>query len=160
MIGILSLITVAHKELLKLSEEKKDILIKNDRDALEVAVSSEETVLKKIQNLEQQRESITEKIAHKLGIKAEEAKIEKIIENAQGQAKHKLIEVKMNLVDVIGKIARVNDINKELIKTHLDYTYFSLEVMMRGGDVPETYNGNGYMSGGEAASIGLIDQKV
>ncbi len=160
MAGILSLMTAVHKELLKLSEKKKDILIKSDRNALEEIVVSEDKILSKINSLEQQRVNIVEKIAKELNIPPEEAKIETIIENSNGMTKHKLLQAKMNLVDVIGKLSRLNDINKELIKTHLDYTYFSLDVMMRGGEVPETYNSNGYMEDGDALSVGLIDQKV
>ncbi len=160
MTGVLSLMTAVHKELLKLSEKKKEVLIKNDRNTLEEIIASEDKILSKVYKLEQQRESIAVKIANELDISPEEAKIEKIIESSQGATKHKLIEAKMNLVDVIGKLTRLNDINQDLIKTHLEYTYFSLDVIMRGGDVPETYNSNGYMDDGETLSVGLIDQKV
>ena len=50
--------------------------------------------------------------------------------------------------------------NAELIKTHLDYTYFSIDMMTQSGVSADTYDNTGYMKETSKERIGLIDQKV
>ena len=61
---------------------------------------------------------------------------------------------------MVSRLSDYNAINMELIKTHLDYTYFSLDMMTQSSVPADTYDGSGYMKESGKNRIGLLDQKV
>jgi len=149
-----------HEELLALAINKKDVLIANDVAALEEIVKKERLLLKKNRELESEREVKAASIAQALDIERDMVTLDTIEKHAQGIAKTQVSKLRGELISVVAQLADYNDINTDLIKTHLDYTYFSLDMMTQSGVTADTYDNSGYMKEDNKSRIGLIDQKA
>ncbi len=159
-IDILSAEKAVHEELLKLAAKKKETLIKNKVDVLNDIVSKEIILVNNVKELEEKREAFSNEIAKELNITQGKITLDKIAKGVNGDLKQKLLEIKNELSTVVKKLADYNDLNKELIKTHLKYTYFSLNIMTQSGITADTYDNSGYVKEDNKARVGLVDQKV
>jgi flagellar biosynthesis/type III secretory pathway chaperone len=157
---LLFLEKAVHEELLGMAEKKKGILIANDLDALKEISSQEKTMLKKIRELETKREAYVEEIAKAFIIQKDKITLDEIEKHADEKLKKQLSKARHELIFVVSELAECNRVNSELIKTHLDYTYFSLDMMTQSRVPADTYDGSGYMKEDSKNRIGLIDQKV
>ncbi|MCK5129297.1 MAG: flagellar protein FlgN [Clostridiales bacterium] len=159
-LDILNAEKAVHEELLSLSIQKKEVLIKNDIKVLDDIVSQEKALYEKVKSFEANRESIVAKIAIKLNVANDEVTLDKIIENTTGTIKKQMLSIKKEINTVIGELSQLNDINKDLLKTHINYTIFSLDIMTQSGVAGETYDNSGYMKEDKKTRIGLIDQEA
>jgi flagellar biosynthesis/type III secretory pathway chaperone len=157
---LLFLEKAVHEELLVLALKKKDVLIANDVSSLEDIVAQERILLKKVRELERKRGISAGEIAKALDIEKGEVTFDEIEKHAGDKYKKQAKQVRGELILVLSKLSDCNRINTELIRTHLDYTYFSLDMMTKSSVSADTYDGSGYMKEDGKNRIGLIDQKV
>jgi hypothetical protein len=159
-IGIFTVEKTVYNELLRLSKIKKDILIKNDVDELNNIVLKEKEANKKIGALEKKRELVVQRLAQHMGKDAGDVTLNVIVDMAEGIQKNQLIDLKNNFTILLKQLADSNDVNKDLINTHLKYTAFSLDVITQSTNTSETYNNAGGMNDEKKQRIGIIDQKA
>lgn len=159
-IDILITEKAVHEELLKLAIEKKEVLIKNDIDVLNNIVSRETEIITLVKELENQRVDLVKQIAMEIEVQKEILTLDEMANHVQDDQKAQLMQIKSELNDIVKKLIDYNDLNKELLKTHLNYTFFSLNVMSQGATPADTYDNSGYMKEDTDVRIGLIDQKV
>lgn len=160
IIEILDSEKAIHEELLNLAKEKKEILIKNDIDSLNSIVKRESELVNNIKELEEKREDSVQVISKEIGVGAENLTLSEMAKHAIGIQKNKLLQLKDELSEVVKQLSDYNDINKELLATHLNYTFFSLNIMAQGVTPVDTYDNSGYMKDDNKVRIGLIDQKA
>lgn len=165
-----NLITVLESEasdyeiLVGLSTKKTPIIIKGDLEALKQITDEEQIVVERIQHAEKQREEVIGDIANVINKDVKELKLANLIEMMKDRPEEsgRLAAVHDKLKDVLGRMAHINEQNRELIKNSLEMVEFDLNVLQSLKAAPETanYNKGAYTSGNKmGVSMGGFDAK-
>ena len=149
-----------YKEMLALSKDKKDALIKNSIKDLDVIIAKEQAVLKRIEPIESKRQDITDKIAVEFNIPQEELCFSDIIDISKGEQHEGLVCLKAEMEEVISKLSGLNMLNKVLIDTHLKYSSFCMNVLTGYLNMLNTYSHSGQVDGKRSGGYSLLDQSV
>ncbi len=143
-----SLITVLndqneeYKELLKLSKNKTDIIIKGDMDGLREIISSEQQYIDKVANYEKKRIEIVNDIAIVLNKDVEYLTVKEIVKLLSGQKKEqqKLSQARDDLRRTLKDMVKINDMNKKLIEDSLEMVNFNINLINSMKQFPEVAN--------------------
>lgn len=165
-----NLITILETEasdyeiLVGLSTKKTPIIIKGDLEALQQITDEEQIVVGRIQHSEKQREEVIGDIANVINKDVTQLKLVNLIEMMKDRPEEsgRLAEVHDKLKDVLGRMARVNEQNRELIKNSMEMVEFDLNVLQSMKAAPETanYTKSAYTSGNVmGVSEGRFDAK-
>lgn len=148
MIEILKKQYEIYQEILKISEKKTDIVVKDKVDELKELVSLEEELIGKFIVLEKRRISIVKEFGKLKGIEG----IPKIPEICEyfPENRAELMELRGNILDITKKIDEKNKLNEKLIKNSLDYINFSVGLITGTGSEPLTYGKYGVANKNEA----------
>jgi flagellar biosynthesis/type III secretory pathway chaperone len=129
-----------YKELFELSKSKKDIIVRNDIDALREITAAENGLIGRSQRLERDSDVIIADISDVLG-EADKAKVDfaYITELLESQGRPEAQEIKSAasaLRFLLEEMREVNDFNRELVQGALDYIDYSMNVIRssRGED--------------------------
>lgn len=151
LINVLEAETSEYEILVGLSTKKTPIIIKGDLAALQQITDEEQIVVGRIQHLEKQREEVIGDIANVINKDVESLKLVNLIEMLRDRPVEsgKLAEVHDKLKDVVHRMERVNDQNRELIQNALEMVEFDLNILQSMKAAPETanYNRGAYTSG-------------
>lgn len=133
---------VQYELLLKLSQEKTPVIVKNDIEALQKITDDEQVIVDKIANLDAKREEITKDIANVLNKDVETLKLSVLIEilNKQPKEKARLSQIHDKLKTVVNNVRLVNSHNSELIAHSLEMVEFDLNLIKSMRQAPETAN--------------------
>lgn len=152
-----NLITVLESEaseyeiLVGLSTKKTPIIIQGDLTALQQITDEEQIVVGRIQHLERQREEVIGDIANVINKDVEDLKLVNLIKMLRERPEEsgRLAEVHDKLKDVVHRMERVNDQNRELIKNALEMVEFDMNIIQSMRTAPETanYNKGAYSTG-------------
>ena len=148
MIEILKKELEIYQEILKISEEKTDIIIGDKVDLLKPMVDREETLVSQYISLEKQRIGIVKEFAKSKGIN-EVLKIDDLCEYFPDDAEE-MKRLKKEILDVTKKIKVKNSLNQELVKNSLDFINFSVGIMTGTNTGTGTYGRQGAQVKGEA----------
>lgn len=159
LVNILGQECKIYKNLLTMSEQKKDILIQGDVDALDAMVSREKEALQKISSLERMREDTTSSTALEQGIETKNVRLEEIIETCSGEEKDALQRIRFELGEVVKALSDNNAHNKMLIDTQLQYSAFCIEMLTGQTNMTNTYTNSGRVSD-SADKRSLLDQTI
>ncbi len=165
-----NLITVLESEaseyeiLVGLSTKKTPIIIQGDLTALGQITDEEQIVVGRIQHLEKQREEVIGDIANVINRDVENLKLVNLIEMLRDRPEEsgRLAAVHDKLKDVVHRMERINDQNRELIKNALEMVEFDMNVIQSLKAAPETANYNkGAYSAGDVMGVneGRFDAK-
>ena len=148
MIEILKKQLEIYEEILKISEDKTDIIVKDKVDELKEMVSREEELVKKFIPLEKERLAIVKEFGSSKGIQG----VPKIPEICEYFPDHKdeLMNLRKSILDITKKISDKNNLNEKLIKNSLDYINFSVGLITGTGTNPVTYGKYGEVNKKEA----------
>ncbi|OIN67167.1 flagellar protein FlgN [Exiguobacterium sp. KRL4] len=111
-------LTAAHIPLLKLAEEKKQVLIQNDMQRLSQIVKEEPVHLKRIEQLEQQR--------------IEQMGTMTMTEWLQTHPTD--VDSMRQLLQAIGQLKALNELNADLLEQSLQYLNWHLELLIPEAD--------------------------
>ncbi len=157
--SVLVLETVEYKQMLALAAEKKDVLFKNDVPRLELIVAREMTVLKRIKQLETEREALIAKVAMLSHRPKSTMRLSDMIDMLDGDLRAEFIQIREELSDVVLQLKNSNQANKGLIETQLQYASFCVNLMSGHTGPLSTYSNAGQMNDKEEATF-LIDQSI
>ena len=131
-----------YRELINLSNEKKDVLIKADIERLQQITEAEQNITDDLHNLEVKRRSVISDMAVVLRRNEEELTVEKMIEilDKQPEEREKLAEVRKRLRETLDEMIRVNTQNQILIKQAMEMVEFDLTLFRSMRQAPETAN--------------------
>jgi flagellar biosynthesis/type III secretory pathway chaperone len=136
------------EELLGLAKEKRDIIVKNEIEALQKITNLENMVISQNNRLEKQRVSLAADIAEVLGKRGQVLDIAALIECMAGQPQQEpLREAGNRLRTVLHELKEANDFNHVLIQNALEYVDYSLNLIrtsaqISGPEYPENVTGN------------------
>ncbi len=151
MIEILKKQLEIYKEILKISEDKTDIIVEDKVDQLKPMVDREEVLVGQYISLEKQRIGIVKEFAKSKGIN-KVLKIDDLCEYFPDYAST-MKDLKKEILDVAKKIKIKNNLNQELVKNSLDYINFSVGLITGTNRGTGTYGREGNQLKSEARNF-------
>ena len=132
-----------HEGLLALAERKKDVLIRNDLDALAAIGKEEVAFVHRIERLEAERLAAGRLLALRTGVQAEQLTPDNLLPLAEGpEEAERLKGLTARLRDLLGRLKQTNDLNRKLIEQSLQFVQTTVEILTESPVVP-TYGGSG-----------------
>lgn len=123
-------LTILHKKLLDLSEQKKEAITKGQMDLLEKIMNEEQKYIKAINQLENERQTLVEQIVITHNGTLEEPVKFQILESYGSPEE---IEVLRNqretLLDITEKLRTSNQLNQQLIYQSLQFVNLSIDML-------------------------------
>jgi flagellar biosynthesis/type III secretory pathway chaperone len=132
LVDVMKQQTERHNELYGLSLEEKDALIQNDIETLQNLVNLKNMVISQNNRLEKQRISLVKDIAEVMGHKiTDELALSDVIEILKDQPteQEKLREAGTALRESVNKLKEINDLNKTLLESSLEFVEYSLNAL-------------------------------
>ncbi len=131
-----------YQVLLKLSQEKTGIIIRNDVNALQKLVEQEQLVVDRIASLEKKRVEYTKDIATVINRPEESLTLTRLMElmDSQPAVKQRLGEIHDKLHNTMAQMVRINDMNQGLLKEALELVNFDITLMNSMKQAPITAN--------------------
>ena len=140
-----------YKKLLELSMRKTPIIVNGDLESLQRITDEEQQIVAKINHLDKKREEVTKDIANVLNKDVKKLKLTDIVDlMAQRPVEQKqLAQAHDELKETIGKMAQVNEQNRDLIQKSLEMVKFDLTLIHSLKSAPQTanYTRGAYSSG-------------
>lgn len=147
--------------LIKLSEEERQVIVKGEPEKLETVVRAELKELSKLGAIEKKRTALYPAIYEELGIPNKDITVSAIAANALPDERDAITKLQTELTSLIDRHTRLNLENRELIKEHLDYTEAVLELMVDPEDpLNNFYSGDGKAVQEKKKSTGFFDKRA
>ncbi len=128
-----------YNDLLAIGKEKKNVILENNIETLTTMNTVENTIISKINRLEKQRISVINDICEVLSINLDDFTLSNLSDSLNVEEdKNKVIKIKDELNAIIAELKKVNDVNKTLIESSLDYVNFSLNTLKSAREPIET----------------------
>jgi len=146
------------EDLLMLAKEERQIIVDGESDKLEAIVRSELRELSKLGGIEKKRTALHKVIAKELGLPEEELNVSAIAGRAEPDEREEIIKLQKELTALISQHTALNMENRELIKTHLEYTETMLDIMVDSEDpLNNFYGDDGKASPERKKATGFFD---
>lgn len=128
LIGILEKEYEVYKQLIPISEEKTQVIVKNDLSSLQEITSKEQLAVDRISALEHKRDLVMSNIKTVINRKSGEFTLRTLIELMENQPieKKALSIIHDNLKGTIQRLADINNRNKSLIQQSLEMIEFNM----------------------------------
>jgi len=149
MIEILKKEYEIYQEMLKISEEKTDIIVKDKVDELEDMTNREEAFVKQFIELEKDRIQIVKSFAAEQGLGEKIVKIPELCEYFPDD-KDELMRLREDILTIVNKIKHKTDLNAKLLKNSLEYINFSVGLATGSSTSNGIYGQSGNTGRGEA----------
>lgn len=132
LVHIMEQLLETHESLLELSEEKTQLLVKNDVEQLNYIVNKERKLVKQIAELDQQRFMEVGKYLISRGYnpnpKVTVSDLIKLIFKAE--EKQALMQAHSNLMPVLVRLQLINKTNQQLIEHSLSFIDYSIDLVL------------------------------
>lgn len=159
LIAVLDKEADIYKDILEISKNKTNIVVKGKVTELENIVKLEQTLVIKMGQLEGIREELIGKISEQLAIEPSEVTVTQLSQILKADEAEGLKKVHKKLSEVLTELKSTNQLNTKLIKNSLDYIDFSLNIMTN----TNVLTGNNYSNSGTVGTTGkrsLFDIKL
>jgi len=144
--------------MLELSKEERHILINGESDKLENVIRLEFKELNKLGAVEKKRIALHKAIAIELGLHDGELTVSNIAEKAQPDESEAIRKLQTELMPLIEEHTAINKENRELIKSHVEYSETMLELMVGSEDpLNNMYGGDGKAAADRKKATGFYD---
>jgi len=144
--------------MLALAKEERQIIVGGESEKLEDIIRLELKELNKLGAIEKKRLALHDVIATELGIDKNDITVSKIAEKAKPDEQDAIRKLQKELMPLIEEHSAINKENRELIKSHLEYSETMLELMAGSEDpLNNMYGGDGKASPDRKKSTGLYD---
>lgn len=148
-----------YQALIKVSTEKKDVIIAGNVKRLEELTEQEQEMTDILHQYEVKRRTVLNDMADVLGKEPESFTISTMIEalSAQPEEQSHLILLRDNLRRTLQEMVRINTQNQALIQQSLEMVEFDLTLFKSLRQAPETanYNKSAYNTGDLLGSSGF-----
>ena len=149
MIEILKKELEIYQEMLKISENKTDIIVKDKVDELQEMTEREESFVKQFIELEKERIQIVKDFAAEKGLGEQILKVAELSEYFPDK-KEELMNLRKEILAVIEKTKVKNELNGKLLKNSLEYINFSVGLATGTSATNGVYGHTGSAVKGEA----------
>ena len=149
MIEILEKEFEIYQEMLKISEEKTDIIVKDKVDELEEMTRREEEFVRQFIELEKERVQIVKNFAAEHGLGEKIIKIPELCEYFP-EEKEELMGLRKEILAIVEKVKAKTELNEKLLKNSLEYINFSVGLATGTSASNGIYGQSGSTGKGEA----------
>ncbi len=119
-----------YNDLLAIGKEKKNVILQNDIETLTTMNTVENTIISKINRYEKQRLVVVNDICEVLSINIDDFTLSSLADSLNvAEDKEKILSIKNELNSIIAELGKVNNVNRALIESSLDYVNFSLNTL-------------------------------
>ncbi|MCL2236280.1 MAG: flagellar protein FlgN [Defluviitaleaceae bacterium] len=154
LISVIQGQTVLFKEVVALSADKKNFIIKNDIEGLRGIVAQENIIVPKALKGDKERERIMADIATVLNKKNDELTLTKLAELTEGQPENPEFKIAVEeFIIVLDEMKQSNDANKLLIESALEFLEFNMNVVHSSLDAGPVGYGDTLDDGHEPGSF-------
>lgn len=151
LIEVLDLESQEYENLLGLSRRKTSVIVAGGLEELAKITDEEQTVVSKINNLEQKREVVFADIANVINKDVNTLMLADLVEmmKTRPEEQQKLARVHDRLRTAVHDVKKVNEQNKILIENALEMVEFDMNMLQAMKAAPETanYNRGAYNTG-------------
>ena len=158
LVNVLKQEAAIYEELLAMSKDKTDVIVKGKIQELEQMVKSEQEYILKLSGFESQREALVDRLSDIKDTKAEELTISAITQMFAGKEAEELLNVQQKLMETIKSLSETNELNEKLIQSSLEYINFTISLMTTAGDDDNSYDTNASIKAPKSKS--LLDMKI
>ncbi len=127
-----------YTEILRIGEEKKEVIIKGDIEKLDQITKREHALIASLMKLEEIRDQIVSEIMKQTGLKKVDV-IDDLVSVVDDGSKEKLALVKRKLGNLMSDVKDVNESNGTLLQQSLDLIEFNVNVMSTLGETETNY---------------------
>ena len=138
-----------YQEMLKISEQKTDIIVKDKVDELEDMTAREEEFVRQFIGLEKERVQIVKQFAVEHGLGDRIVKIPELCEFVP-DSKDELMGLRKDILAIVEKIKNKTELNAKLLKNSLEYINFSVGLATGSSTSNGIYGQSGTTGRGEA----------
>lgn len=133
LLDVLNKESAIYEGILKLSKEKTDAIVAGKISELERITSLEQSIILKLGKLDRERESIVEKMASGLGMKAADITLTDIINALPKAGAEKFKDYRAKFSKLLEDLRGANKLNSKLIQNSLEYIDFSINILAGAG---------------------------
>ena len=159
VIGLLQQINGAYTEMLALSEEKHNCIIKADAPGVTQVVGEEWKLLQRISELEESRMAMVKKMKDEWGI-ADDPTLAEMGQRLGANQKKKMEKAGFELKNTMAAQKKLNDENMALLKLHFEYMNFMMSNFLQDYGSGNIYGQTGTVQEACANRTGIIDSHV
>jgi len=146
------------RNMLELAKEERHIIVAGESDKLEPIIRLELKELNKLGAIERKRLALHKVIAAELGLPDDEITVSNIAQKAMPDESDAIRKHQMELMPLIEEHAKVNMENRELIKSHIEYSETMMELMVGSEDpLNNMYGGDGRAAPDRKKTTGFYD---
>lgn len=139
LISILGEMVELYRGMLRLTEQKRQVLIAAKSQELTVVTQHEEVLILQIGRLESLRETAIRQIASTHGLAPDKITLNKVHELADEKIAARLAELGEQLTTIVGELTPLNQQNAQLIQQALNYVNYNINILAQNAAGP-TYS--------------------
>ena len=144
--------------MLALAKEERQVIISGESDKLENVIRLELKELNKLGAIEKKRLALHRVIAAELGLQEDDITVTRIAEKAKPDEQEAIRKLQTGLMSLIEEHTEVNKENRELIKSHVEYSETMLNLMSQSEDpLNNMYGGDGKAAPERKKATGFYD---
>ncbi|WP_010676917.1 flagellar protein FlgN [Bacillus timonensis] len=129
LINLLQKIVTLHKKLYKLSEQKTEILKKDDIDTLSAHMKEEQKYILAIKQLENERIAMVKKLFGNHHINDNEYTLSNVIEHSEEPYRTTLSNLQIEIVNTVNELKERNLLNQQLTNQSLQFVTMTLDMI-------------------------------
>lgn len=152
LIGLLAEQARIYDDILKISKDKTDIIIKGKVSELESIVNLEQSLVIRMGKLETKRENIVNGIAKELDIEPEVLSLSEMVKYMDSEQAEKLEDFRNSLTNTLDELKGTNELNSKLIENSLEYINFSINLISSVDTGENNYGKSGVVNDGKKKS--------
>jgi flagellar biosynthesis/type III secretory pathway chaperone len=157
LISILNEQNERHSELLGLSKEKREAIIKNDIKHLQKITNLENLITSQTMKLERKRMALMDDITSVLCVESGTVTLSELADALKGQDEHaELVSTGEKIRKTLNELTQENNLNASLIQIELDYIEYSINVIQTSANQSPADFSTG---GAHRESAGLFDAR-
>lgn len=161
LLGILDEMVAVHSQLAQLSTEKQQVIIKNDTARLSAIAQQEMRLMHQSTALDKKRAQAAAALAHEAGLPGGEITVSQLISIADENDRARLAGIRKELGALLSTQKSLNEINRGLLETHIEYTDLMLNLMVGPEDpLNNIYGAQGAGEKEKRHSAGLFDTQI
>ncbi len=138
-----------YTDILDLSKNKRDAIIKGRVSELEKLLEIEQNLIIMAGKLENEREELAGQLAQEKGIAKEDVNMSKLADFSEDDEAEELTKTRQKILDILGELKDTNELNSRLVRNSLEYINFSINLLNCVEAGSEGYRDSGRVSEGK-----------
>ncbi|MBB6732261.1 flagellar protein FlgN [Cohnella zeiphila] len=149
-----------YDQLLVIEKEKTETLIHNQIDQLNAIVQKERKLTRQAEELEQRRIQETASYMKSVGFQGPMTQIDQLIRAVSDpNFKQSFLKIKQKLSESLHQLKRINEMNQQLARQAIDFTEFSIGLMIEDPNEGFVYQHPINQNNGRGRN-GLFDSRI